>query len=79
MASDNDDVKDDDDDDDDDDTNSKDAEVVEIGIGETLTVLYRLVHLNTYQRRKELSCRHEIQIREKRSAKQKAKPYQGLF
>ena len=45
VASDNDDVKDDDDDDDDDDTNSKDVEVVEIGIGETLTMLHRLVNL----------------------------------
>ena len=45
VASDNDDVKDDDDDDDDDDTNSKDVEVVEIGIGETLTMLDRLVNL----------------------------------
>ena len=43
VASDNDDVKDDDDDDD--DTNSKDVEVVEIGIGETLTMLHRLVNL----------------------------------
>ena len=42
VASDND-VKDDDDDDD--DTNSKDVEVVEIGIGETLTMLHRLVNL----------------------------------
>ena len=44
VASDNDDVKDDDDDDDD-DANSKDVEVVEIGIGETLTMLHRLVNL----------------------------------
>ena len=49
VASDNDDVKDDDDDDDDedddDDANSKDVEVVEISIGETLTMLHRLVNL----------------------------------
>ena len=45
VASDNDDVKDDDDDDDDDDANSKDVEVVEIGIGETLTMLDRSVNL----------------------------------
>ena len=44
VASDNDDVKDDDDDDDD-DANSKDVEVVEIGTGETLTMLDRLVNL----------------------------------
>ena len=43
------DVKDDDDDDDDDDDiNSKDVEVVEIGIVETLTMLDRLA----YKRRK---------------------------
>ena len=42
VASDNDDLKDDDDDD---DTNSKGVEVVEIGIGETLTMLHRLVNL----------------------------------
>ena len=45
VASDNDVKDDDDDDDDDDDTNSKDVEVVEIGIGETLTMLHRLVNL----------------------------------
>ena len=45
LTSDNDDVKDDDDDDDDDDANSKDVEVVKIGIGEILTVLDRLVNL----------------------------------
>ena len=42
MASDNDDVKDHDDDD---DANSKDVEVVEIGTGETLTMLDSLVNL----------------------------------
>ena len=41
MASDNDDVKDDDDG----DANSKDVEVVEIGTGETLAMLDRLVNL----------------------------------
>ena len=46
VASDNYDVKDDDDDDDDDDdANSKDVEVVEIGTGEALTMLDRLVNL----------------------------------
>ena len=40
VASDNDDVKDDDDDD-----NSKEVEVVEIGTGETLIMLDRLVNL----------------------------------
>ena len=39
VASDNDDVKDDD------DANSKDVEVVEVGTGETLTMLDRLVNL----------------------------------
>ena len=41
VASDNDDDKDDDDD----DANSKDIEVVEIGTGEELTMLDRLVNL----------------------------------
>ena len=45
VASDNDDVKDDDNDDDDDDANSKNIEVVRIGIGEMLTILDRLVNL----------------------------------
>ena len=48
VVSDNDDEKDDDDDDDDDnddDANSEDAEVVEIGTGEALTMLDRLVKL----------------------------------
>ena len=45
VASDNDDDKDDGDDDDDDDVNSKDAEVVEIGTDEALTMLDRLVNL----------------------------------
>ena len=41
----NDDDKDDDDDDDDDDANIKNAEVIEIGTGEALTMLDRLVNL----------------------------------
>ena len=45
VASDNDDVKDDDDDDDDNDADSKNVEVVKIGIGEILTILDRLVNL----------------------------------
>ena len=53
VASDNDDVKDnDDDDDDDDDTNSKDVAVVEIGTGETLTMLDRLVNLKYLSKKK---------------------------
>ena len=43
MALDKDDIKGDDDDDD--DANSKDVEVVEIGTGETLTMLDRLINL----------------------------------
>ena len=43
MVSDNDDDKDDDDDDD--DAYSKDVEVVEIGTGEAVTMLDRLVNL----------------------------------
>ena len=45
VASDNVNDKDDDDDDDDDDGNSKDAEIIEIGIGEALTMLDKLVNL----------------------------------
>ena len=46
WLSDNDNNKDDDDDDDDDDdANSKDVEVVEIGRGEALTKLDRLVYM----------------------------------
>ena len=47
VASDNDDVKkdDDDDDDDDDDANSKDAEVVKIGIAEIIRIFDRLINL----------------------------------
>ena len=42
LASDNDDLKDDDDDD---DNNNKDVKVIEIGTGETLAMLDRLVNL----------------------------------
>ena len=75
VTSDNDDVKDEDDDD---DANSKDVEVVKIGTGETLTMVDRLVKLKyvPIEGRKELSCRHKIQIREDKSAEQKAKPHQ---
>ena len=51
VASDND-FKDNDDDDDDDDTNSKDVAVVEIGTGETLTMLDRLVNLKYLSKKK---------------------------
>ena len=50
MALDKDDIKGDDDDDD--DANSKDVEVVEIGTGETLTMLDRLINLK-YLSKKE--------------------------
>ena len=73
MASDNDDDKDDAD-----DGNSKDVEVVEIGTVEALTMLDRLVNLKYLSKegRKKLSCRHERQIREDKTAEQKAKPHQ---
>ena len=75
MASDNDDVKNDDndDDDDDDDANSKDVKVVEMATGQTLTMLDRLVNL------KYLSKKERNQIKEDKSAEQKARPYQWLF
>ena len=79
VASDNDDVKNDDnddDDDDDDDANSKDVKVVGMATGETLTMLDRLVNLKYQSKKERLSCRHEIQIREDKSALQKANPYQ---
>ena len=46
VASDNDDVRDDD------DANSKDVEVVEVGTGETLTMLDRLVNLKYLSKEK---------------------------
>ena len=66
------DVKDDDDDDDNDndDANSNNVEVVEIATGETLTMLDRLVNL------KYLSKKERNQIKEDKSAEQKARPYQ---
>ena len=79
MASDNGDDKDDDDDDDDDDDadgNSKGAEVVEVGTSEALTMLDRLVKLKYPSKEERNSCRHETQIREDKSAEQKAKPYE---
>ena len=58
VASDNDDDKDDDDDDDD-DSNGKDVEVVQIGTGEALTMLDRLINPEIPTKgRKKLSCRH---------------------
>ena len=57
VALDNDDVKDDDDDDDDndDDANSKDVEVVKIGIGEVITILAELVNLKYLLSKEERS------------------------
>ena len=80
VASDNDDDKNDDDDnddddnddDDDDDANSQSVEVVEISKGEALTMLDRLVNLKLLIKGRKLSCRHERQIREDKSAEQKA-------
>ena len=53
VVSDNDDDKDDDDDDDDEDADSKDTEVVDIGTGESLTMLQRLVKLKVKHLSKE--------------------------
>ena len=77
VASDNDDVKDDDDDDDDndDDANSKDVEVVKIGIGEILTILDRLVNLK-YLSKEERNFLVAMKFKLDKSAEQKAKPYQ---
>ena len=80
-SSDNDDNIDDDDDDDadDDDGKSKDAEVVEIGTGEASNAWQVSKAEIRIKGRMKLSCRHERQIREDKSAEQKAKPYQRLF
>ena len=79
-SSDNDDNIDDDDDaDDDDDGNSTDAEVVEIGTGEASNAWQVSKAEIRIKGRMKLSCRHERQIREDKSAEQKAKPYQWLF
>ena len=60
----------------DDDENSKDVEVVEISTGEALTILDRLVNTKYLSKEgKKLSCHHERQIREDKSAEQIAKPY----
>ena len=63
-----------DDKDGDDDANSKDVEVVKMDTGEALTMLDRPER--PIKGRKKLSYRHERQIREDKSAEQKAKPYQ---
>ena len=77
VASDNDDVKDDDDDDDDDDNdaNSKDVEVVKIGIGEILTILDRLVNLK-YLSKEARNFVVAMKLKLDKSAEKKAKPYQ---
>ena len=62
VASDNDVVKDQDDDDD--DINSKDVEFVKIGIGETLTVLDRLVnlkHLSKEERKFHVAMKFKLE------------------
>ena len=81
LASDNDDVKDDDDDDDDDDdANSKDVEVVEIGTGEGLTMLDRLVNLKYLSKEERnflVAVKDELRVKnEDKSAEQIAEPYQ---
>ena len=76
VTSDNDDDKNDDDDNDDDDddndANSQGVKVVEISTGEALTMLDRLVNLKLLIKGRTLSCRHEWQIRDDKSAEQKA-------
>ena len=71
MASDNDNDKDDDDDDDDDDdVSSKAAEVVESGTGGTSNAWQVSKPEIPIKVRKKLSCCHERQIREHKSAEQ---------
>ena len=78
VASDNDD--DDDDDDDDDNANSKDVEVVEIGTGEGLTMLDRLVNLKYLSKEERnflVAVKDELRVKnEDKSAEQIAEPYQ---
>ena len=77
VASDNDDVKDDGDDDDNDDANSKDVEVVEIGTGETLTMLDRLVNLKYLSKEERNSLvATKFKLEKIRVLKKKAKLYQ---
>ena len=76
VASDN----DDDDDDDDDDANSKDVEVVEIGTGEGLTMLDRLVNLKYLSKEERnflVAVKDELRVKnEDKSAEQIAESYQ---
>ena len=67
VASDNDDDRNDNDD---------DTNIAEIGTGEALTMLDRLVNLKYPSKEERNSCRHERQIRENNSVEQKAKPCQ---
>ena len=70
VASDNDDVKDDD------DANSKDVEVVEVGTGETLTMLDRLVNLK-YLSKEERNSLDAMKFKlEKIRLLNKKEPYQ---
>ena len=76
VVSDNDDDKDDDN-----DVSSKDVEFVEIGTVEAPTADAWQVSKpeRPIKERKKLFCRHEKQIREDKSAEQKAKSYQWWF
>ena len=70
VASDNDDERDED------HGNGKDAEVVEIGTGEALAMLDRLVNLKYLSNKERNSLvAMKKKIREDKGAKQKAKPY----
>ena len=74
VASDNDDGKDDDDDD---DANSKDVEVVKVGIGETITILDMLVNLKYLSKEeRNFLVAMKFKLDKIKSAEQKAKPYQ---
>ena len=59
-----------------DDANNKDVKVVEISAGEVLRMLDRLVNPKDLSKEERNSHRKKIQIREDKSAEQKAKPYQ---
>ena len=70
VASNNGDDRDDNDDDDYDDDD--DANIADIGTGEALTMIYRLVNLKYLSKEERNSCGHERQIRENNSVEQKA-------
>ena len=75
----NDDVKDDDGDDDDDDANSKDVKVAEIGTGETLTMLDRLVNLKYLSKERNSLVAMKFKLEKIRVLNKKQSHISGYF